>query len=338
MNRIFCVIVMSLLLQMLTLPVYATTTDVNMIPPPPPAAPNVSVSGVTDNTAQISWPAVTSAIQYTIYLNGQVYSGSNSPQGSLTGLTPHTNYSVYVIANNTGGDSPQSSTINFNTLSPEPIAPSNPTITTSSTTANIIWQPLAANYNISDYIVYLDGQANTTVTPQTGMQTVTIKNLTIGMHTITLSAINDNREGPQSQPLTFTISSVPAPLGVQSYNKTSDTIWLIWQPVAGAASYNISVNGQQVGLTYKPTYIIKGLENNSPYQISVAAVMPNGEQSAYTNMTVTTEPLVPIMTVNNLQNSIFTYVPDLLPYIEVLFAAIAALAISKTLRLIFIKV
>lgn len=313
---------------------YATTTDVNIVPPPPPAAPiGVAVTAITDTTAQVSWPAVTSALQYTVYLNGQVYSGSNSPQASLTGLTPHTNYTVYVIATNTGGDSAQSSTVNITTLSPISIAPSAPTVTTTSTTAKLLWQPLAANYNITHYTVYLDGQANTMVTPQTGMQTVTLNNLSTGGHAVTISATNDNREGPQTQPVTFVITTVPAPLGVQVYNKSSDAIWLSWQPVMGASNYHLLINGQEVGQSYQPAYTFQTLNPNTTYQISVVTVMPDGEQSQGTNISAQTEPSVPSMTVNSLNNKVFSHVNDLQMYIVIIFAVIAAVLISNNLKL-----
>ncbi|MDR3543273.1 MAG: hypothetical protein P4L69_20275 [Desulfosporosinus sp.] len=338
MKKIFCVLVMSIFILMGILPAYATTTDVNIVPPPPPAAPiNVTVLAVTDTTAQVSWPGVTSALQYTVYLNGQVYSGSNSPQASITGLTAHTNYTLYVIANNTGGDSPQSTVVNFTTLSPIPIALSVPTVTTTSTTAKLLWQPLAANYNITQYTVYVDGQASTTVTPQPGMQTATLNNLSVGSHTLAITATNDNREGALSQSVTFTISTVPAPCGVQFYNKSADSIWLNWQSVPGAASYNISINGQALGHTYQLSYIVQSLSADTAYQISVVTVMPDGEQSQNANITAQTEPLAPAMTITNLQNSIFSYVPDLQIYIELLFAVLATLAISKNLKSIFIR-
>ncbi|OLN29922.1 Uncharacterized protein with a C-terminal OMP (outer membrane protein) domain [Desulfosporosinus metallidurans] len=333
MKKLFCAIVMSIFVLIGNLPAYATVTDVNIVPPLPPTAPvNVTVTAITDTTAQVSWPAVTSALQYTVYLNGQVYSGSNSPKASMTGLTPHTPYTLYVIANNSGGDSPLSTTVNFTTLSPIPTAPSAPTLTTTSTTAKLQWQPLTANYNIAQYTIYLDGQVSTTVNPQTGMQAATLNILTIGSHTVAISATNDNREGPQSQPVSFKISTVPAPLGVQIYNKSADTVWLAWQPVPGASSYNLSLNGQLIGQSYQPSYIFRNLNADTTYQISVATVMPDGEQSQSTNITVRTEPLAQAVTVTRLESKIFAYIPDLQMYIEILFAVMVALLLSNTLK------
>lgn len=338
MKKGICALAMLVFILIGNLSAYATTTDVNIVPPPPPLMPvNVTVSAVTDTTALVSWPAVTSALQYTVYLNGEVYSGSNSPQVSLTGLAPHTNYEIYVVANNTGGNSSQSTTVNFTTLSLVPIEPSIPKVTMTGTTAKLLWQPLAANYNITQYTVYLDGQAKTTVQPQAGMQSATLSNLAVGNHTVAISATNDNREGPQSQPIFFTMSIVPAPLVLQSFNKSADTVWLNWQSVPGAERYNVLINDQLVGQTYQPSYIVQSLNPDTSYQISVMTVMPDGELSQSTNISIQTEPLAPIMTVFSLQNNIFTYVPDLLIYIEILFAVIAALSISKNLRSIFVK-
>ena len=336
MKKMLCAVVMSIfvLIGHANMPAYATTTDVNIVPPPPPSMPEkVTVSAITDITAQVSWPAVTSALQYNVYLNEEVYSGSNSPQVSLTGLAPHTNYEIYLVANNSGGDSPPSETVRFKTLSLIPIEPSVPMVTTTGTTAKLLWQPLTSNYNIIRYTVYIDGESNKTVQTQAGMQTTTLNNLTAGNHTVAISATNDNREGPQSEPVTFKISTVQAPSGVQFYNKSEDTVWINWRPVPGASSYNISINNQQVGQTYQPFYIIQDLTPETSYQISVVTVMPDGEQSQSTNSSVQTEPLAPAMTVTSLQSKMFTYITDLKVYIEILFAILAALMISNSLKI-----
>ncbi|EGW40149.1 fibronectin type III domain-containing protein [Desulfosporosinus sp. OT] len=341
MNKYLCAVMMSIFMLWGALPAYAevidvnivTETDVNIVPSPPPSKPtDISVSAVTDTTAQVSWPAVTSALQYTVYINDQVYSGSNSPKASIVGLTSDTDYSVFVIANNTGGNSPQSTTVNFKTLPPIPIEPSVPKVTTTGTTAKLLWQPLAKIYNITQYTVFLDGQVMTTAETQTGMQTATLNNLAAGSHSVSVSATNDNREGPQSQPVSFTISTVPAPLGVQFYNKSADTVWLSWQPVPGASSYDLSIDGQQIGQSYQASYIIQSLSPNTTYQISIVTVMPDGEQSQGTNISVQTEPSAPAMNVTNLKSKLFTYVPDLKMYLEILFGITAALMISNNLK------
>jgi len=341
MKNFLYVVLMSIFLLWSALPVYAevidvnivTETDVNIVPPLPPSKPTeISVSGVTDTEAQVAWPAVTSAIQYTVYINEQVYAGSNSPQVSIVGLTPNTDYSVFVIANNTGGNSPQSTTVNFTTLSPIPIAPSVPVVTTTGTTAKLLWQPLADNYNITQYTVFLDGEAITTVEPKTGMQTKTLEGLDSGSHSLTISATNNNQEGPQSQPVSFEISTIPAPSEVKLYNKSPDTVWLSWQPVPNASSYNISLDGQLLSQTYQPFYIIKSLNPDTSFQISVVTVMPNGDKSQSTDISIQTEPLVLPMSVDSIKNGIFNYVPDLQMYIEILFAVMAALLLSSTLK------
>ncbi|KLU61847.1 exochitinase 1 precursor [Peptococcaceae bacterium CEB3] len=322
-----------LFLMTLARPALATVQDVNVVPPPPPASPTgVVISAVTDTAAQVSWPAVTSASQYTLYLNGQVYAGSNKPSAALSGLTPHTNYSVYVIANNTGGDSPQSSAVNFTTLSPVPIAPNAPTVSTTGTTAKLLWQPLPSSYNVTDYTLYLDGKIAATVTPTAGMQTDTLKNLAAGQHTVAVSATNDNREGPQSQPVTFTISTVPAPTGLQAYNKSADAVWVAWQPVPNAQSYNVLLNGQVVGNTYQTSYEVQGLTADTSYQIAVTTVATDGEQSLPSKISVQTESPAQPLTVANIESNVFGHMPDVQIYIVLLFAVVAALKMAKMLK------
>jgi len=333
MKKTLILLMTCMLLITIVTPAFATVQDVNVVPPPVPSAPVVTVSGITDTEAHISWPAVASAIQYTVYLNGQTYAGTNNPASVLTGLTPHTAYTVYVIANNAGGDSPASNTVNFTTLSPVPVAVSQPLVQTNGTTATVKFNPLAAEYNITAYNIYLDGKLNTSFKPVAGMQTANITGLSVGSHTITITATNDNQEGPQSQPVTLTVSTVPAPLGVQAYNKSSDTIYLNWQAVPGASSYDISLNGHSVGQTYQPSYIAQSLTPNTSYQISIMTVMPDGEQSAGTTITVQTENLTNQISVTSIENYIFTYVPNIKTYLEILFAVIAALLMAQNLKL-----
>jgi hypothetical protein len=122
-------------------------------------------------------------------------------------------------------------------------------------------------------------------------------------------------------------------LGVQAYNKSPDTIWLNWQTVPGASSYNILLNDQSIGQTYQPSYIAQNLTPNTSYQISIMTVMPDGEQSAGTIISVQTEPSTSPMSVSSIENYIFTYVPDIKTYLEILFAVIAALLIAQNLKL-----
>lgn len=314
-------------------PTLATVQDVNVVPPPAPNAPVITVSGITDTEVHVSWPAVGSATQYTVYLNGQTYAGTNNPASALSDLTSHTAYTVYVTANNAGGDSPASNTVNFTTLSQAPVAVSQPLVQTNGTTATVKFNPLPPAYNITAYNIYLDGKQNTSFQPVAGMQSTNLTGLSVGSHTVTISATNDNQEGPQSQPITFTISSVPAPLGVQTYNQSSDSIWLNWQPVPNASGYNLLINGQLIGETYQPTYQLSDLTPNTSYQISVVTVMPDGELSQGTDLTVQTEPLPAPLTVSSLESNLLGYLSDLQIYIEVLFAVLAALLLAKNLKL-----
>ncbi|MCK9313798.1 MAG: fibronectin type III domain-containing protein, partial [Methanocorpusculum sp.] len=207
-----------------------------------------------------------------------------------------------------------------------------PAITTTSTSAELIWHPLADIYNIIEYVIYLDGQVNKVVEPQEGMQKTKIDNLTTGDHTVTITATNNNREGPHSQPVTFAITTVPAPLEVQVYNKSADTVWLTWQPVPGASSYILSMNDQQIGQTYEPSYIKKSLNPDTTYEISVVTVMPDGQQSPNTYVTVQTDPLADTMSALSLSNKIFTYLHDVKIYIEILFAMLAAMLLAEILK------
>lgn len=337
MRKLFACVLFWLLMAV---PAWATVQDVNIVsqtPPPAPAPPaSVSVSGITDTAATVSWPAVDTATQYAVFVNGQQYTGSNSPGVTLTGLTPHTSYTVYVVASNTGGDSGPSTSASFTTLPPVPTAPAAPKVSqVTANSATITWQPLPSNQYIKVYRIYVDGQAVSDVQPQSGMQSANLTNLPAGTHTVAVAGVNDNQEGPQSPAVTFTCSTIPAPAGLEMTNHSPDTVWLQWEAVSGAQGYDVYLGNNLVSQTDQTSYVISGLQAATDYQVSVVAVMPDGNQSLPAMLQVKTLPAPEPLTVAGLEQKIFAYVGDLQPEIIVLFVVVAAFALARTAKVPF---
>lgn len=94
-----------------------------------PSVPTgLQASGTTSNSTNLSWTASTVAVNctltsYTVFKNGVAAGTTNSPNMTITGLSPVTTYSFRVAANDAAGSSAQSTAINVTTLSGPPPPP-----------------------------------------------------------------------------------------------------------------------------------------------------------------------------------------------------------------------
>lgn len=110
---------------------------VKSLPVSPPNAPtSANVSIITSSSATVNWTAPSSGdlpAEYAIFLNSVEIGTIVYPATSydLSALSAETNYDVYVLARNAGGDSSPSNTVNFDTL---------------AATLSLEWQDLIAVY------------------------------------------------------------------------------------------------------------------------------------------------------------------------------------------------
>lgn len=310
------------------------TSPVTINPPPIPEAPgDISISGITDVGATVSWSPVDTASQYSVWVNGTRWAGADSPGVSIHGLKPYTIYDICVTAANESGESAQSSTASFTTLPPVPAAPSSPTIANvKDNTALVQWEPLPPSQYIQAYRVYVDGVPVADVIPQEGIQAANLTNLQEGNHKVSIAGINANREGPLSNPIQFNISVISAPTGLQMINHSVDNIWLRWDPVAGADKYIITVNEQITGETKQASYTLESLNPEQSFNIDVVAVMPDGNLSQPATIQVNTLPLHYPLTKETLVQRIFSYSPDVLPGLVMIFVVGASFALARTAK------
>ncbi|WP_020607007.1 fibronectin type III domain-containing protein [Spirosoma spitsbergense] len=91
-----------------------TTSAVAVADTQAPTAPtNLTTSATTTNSAKLTWTAATDNIgvtQYRIYLNSALKGTTTETTYSLTGLTPATVYSTYVVAADAAGNASVAST------------------------------------------------------------------------------------------------------------------------------------------------------------------------------------------------------------------------------------
>ncbi len=298
----------------------------------PPAAPaEVYVSGIEDTQATVSWSPVSGAVQYTVWVNSQRWTGGTSLSAEIK-LQPYTEYSVYVTANNADGESSPSPAVQFKSLPPAPSSPDRPEITEVTKTSAIVkWQPLPSSQHIQKYRIYVDGLAMADVDPQEGVQAAELKNLSAGGHTVSITGINENREGNPSPAVSFaTAQTVAAPTGLLMSNRSSDKIWITWDAVSGA-EYRVYVDGLPVGSTKENRFMMEEMDADTEYQIGVSAAM-DGNESMQSTITAKTLPVYEPL---SFQNIISEYTPDILPFIITIFVIGGAFSIARAGKFVF---
>lgn len=310
------------------------TNSVSITPPAAPSAPyGLAISGISDAGATISWAPVATANQYSVWINGTRWTGVASPGVTISDLQPYTIYDVYVTAINESGESTPSTTASFTTLPPIPTSPATPIIASvNDNTALINWEPLPPAQFIQVYRVYVDGTPVADVTPQEGIQAANLTNLHEGNHIVSISGINANKEGPLSTPVHFTIGALPAPSGLQMTNHSTDTIWLRWNSVQGAYKYIININGQLAGETQQSNYKLEGLQAGQRCIVDVVAVMPDGNLSQPASIQLDTILADYPLTKESLVQDIFSYCPDVVPGLVMIFVVGASFALARTAK------
>lgn len=303
-----------------------------LIPPSSPA--QVTVSGIQETRATVSWSPVPTATQYTVWVNGQRGGGSAYPAAEIDGLEAYTDYTVYVTAANDAGESGYSPTVTFTTLPPKPTAPDRPDVSeVTDTKAVIEWQSLPSWQFIQSYRIYIDGQAVADVDPLEGIQSVELTNLEVGIHYVAISGINENKEGPTSRPAQFTIQAIPAPTGLIIANRSHDRALMTWDAIPGVDRYEVQLDGIPVGEVKESSYLLEGLTGETNYQIGVFAVLSDGNESAMANLDLQTPPQAAGMTLDSVMASTYEYIPDVVPGIIIIFVIGGALKIARAGKL-----
>jgi chitodextrinase len=147
----------------------------------PTAATNLAVTGTTSSTVSLSWFAASDDVavtNYDIYMNGVLKTSVSSSNltATITGLTPETLYSFYVVAKDAApNSSPASNTVNGTTTifipdTETPTAPTNLAVTgSSSSTVSLSWTASTDNIGVTSYDVYVNSTFKSSVSGTTAI-------------------------------------------------------------------------------------------------------------------------------------------------------------------------
>ena len=185
--------------------------------PNPPGG--LTVSGITQTSAALSWNPVSGAQSYKVYLNDSLKaSGITATSYTFTGLTANTSYKFGVCATGTSGDSNIASTGNYITL---PNVPTDLNITNQTdSSVSLSWsQDNGGNAATTTFNIYRDGaligtSATTSYTDTTYGNTDS---------TYTVSAVTSAGESAQTSSVSVTHIQITVTLSAVN-NSTYATI------------------------------------------------------------------------------------------------------------------
>jgi len=274
--------------------------------PEAPSTPDLSASGTTATSTNLSWtPSMaTAAITgYDVYQNGTLKTTVTGTSLAVTGLTASTATAFFVKAKDAVGNiSAASNTVNVNTLAGlDTVAPSAPSALAASgtTTVNttLSWNASTDNVAVVAYQIFQNGVFKTSITGRS----FTITGLTAATtYTFTVKAI-DAAGNLSAVSNTASVTTLPnaadttiptTPANLTATNTTQTETQLTWTAATdnvGVASYSVYQNGVYIASPTTTTYAVTGLTANTTYSFTVKAKDAAGNLSVTSNTaTITT--------------------------------------------------
>ena len=253
---------------------------VTTLPSAPSAPTGLSTSGISQTAITLGWTKAAGATAYKVRKDSSDSWTTLDDVAShtFTGLTANTQYTLEVIASNSGGDS-AAATESASTLPNAPDAPTSLTTSGISQTAiTLNWTKAAG---ATAYKVQVDSGA---VTPLGDVATHTFSGLTADT-SYTLKVIASNAGGDSSE-VSVSESTLPnapaAPTSLSVDNITQTAARLNWTKSSGATSYEVNGGAlsQWTDVGDVATYTFGSLTANTTYNLRVRAVNRAGNSGA----------------------------------------------------------
>ena len=273
-------------------PVYQWTQYTATTAPPYPTRLSATA---TSASLTLRWAVVTGATGYRVKLgaNGATTAVTGTSY-EFTGLAAGTGYTLYVYAENRGGNSEWSSITASTTTAPP--APANLSATATSTTITLSWNAVtgATSYDVKQ------GATGTATAVSSGVSH-TFTGLTAGTeYTLSVRAKNSGGNSEWNLLTASTTTGPAAPNAPSKSSATDTTIALSWSSVADAASYEVKIVGggvnnrqELVPSTSGASHTVIGLTANTEYTLSVRAKNSSGTSSWSPTLTARTAPPPP---------------------------------------------
>ena len=272
----------------------------------PTAPTNLSASGTTQTSTNLSWTASTDNVGvtgYDVYVDGNLDGSTASTSYTVSGLSASTSYNMYVRAKDAAGNvSAQSNTVTVTTQSAAdtqpPTVPGNLSASnTTMTSTDLSWNASSDNVGVVDYDVFVDGSmygstaaTSYTVTglsPSTNYSIYVVANDAAGntsaaSNTVSVTTQSAADTQPPTAPGNLSASNTTTTSTDLSWNASSDNV--------GVVDYDVFVDGSFYGSTTSTSYAVSGLSPSTTYSMYVVANDAAGNTSAASNtVSVTTQ-------------------------------------------------
>lgn len=263
---------------------YSDTKTIQTLPVPPSTPTNVSVD-VTADSVEISWNPVSGATSYDVVFDGKTYRVTDTTK-TITGLTPTTNYSYSVRANNAGGSSAYTASRTVQTPGIIPAVPSNVEATATVNSVMISWDAVAG---AARYMILFNGTAydvSGTSRTFTGLMQNTNYSYSVRAR---------NSAGMSDYSAEKTVRTLPYPPNVPTNitaSATANSVTVNWNAQTDATSYDIIFGGTTYNVTSN-SKTITGLTQNTNYTYSVRANNAGGSSAYAYAKTITTLAVPP---------------------------------------------
>ncbi|MEO5789228.1 fibronectin type III domain-containing protein [Gelidibacter sp.] len=268
----------------------------------PTAPSNLTASGTTTTTTNLSWTASTDNVGvtgYSILQNGtSIGTTTGATTFNVTGLTQGTSYSFTITARDAAGNVSQvSNTANVTTLlagdTQAPTAPSNLTASgTTTTTTNLSWTASTDNVGVTGYTILRNGTSIGTTTGATSFNVTGLTQGTSYAFTVTArdAAGNVSQVSNIANVTTLLGGDTQAPTAPSNLtasgttNTTTNLSWTTSTDNVGVTGYTILRNGTSVGTTTGATnFNVTGLTQGTAYSFTVTARDAAGNVSPSSN-------------------------------------------------------
>ncbi|MCY3864566.1 MAG: fibronectin type III domain-containing protein, partial [Chloroflexi bacterium] len=203
------------------------------------AAPTgLQTSGITQTAITLSWTKSTGATAYKVQANsGAVTTLGNVATHTFSGLTANTQYTLKVIASNSGGDS-AAAPVSARTLATQPAALTSPSsVSTSGITQTAITLSWTKSNGATSYEV--QGGTLSNWTDVSDVATYTFSGLSADTeYTVSVRAKNSQTTSAAVTLTRRTLVEVPPPpSGMSSSAITESGVQVSWSPSARATGY-----------------------------------------------------------------------------------------------------
>jgi len=265
------------------------------LPIAPTAPTNLSFSNATLNSIVLTFkPPTEEVTSYLLYLGGAPTTTqiTASPY-SITNLSPNTQYSLTLVAQNSAGSSPQSAPVIATTKS---APPTNINVTNINEISATITATPSGTLGISGYKIYINGSSTEYATAQSFPYILNdLKQNT--KYSFTITSVNSAGESAQSSTATFTtLAHVPsAATNLRSQYVTSTSMMIYYNQSPDPAD-NYSLYSGSTLLQSSPSplpFDIKNLTPNTKYTFTILCSNAGSQSVASNALTVTTLPSLP---------------------------------------------